>query len=55
MGEITFKGGQITTSDKVRAYFEYLFQAEEKGDPFPVDFDNVWALSQSGSKMVRPG
>jgi hypothetical protein len=29
----------------VRTYFEYLFKAEESGDPYPVDLDHVWALT----------
>ena len=45
MCEITFKSGQITTTDKVRDYFDYLFRAEESGDPFPVDFDTVWPIA----------
>lgn len=54
--EIQLKTGTITTSEKVKHYFEGIFAAEESGEPFPVNLDDVWpmayALKQSAVREM---
>ena len=44
-GEIVLKSGALAPPDRVREYFAYLFDAEERGDEFPVDLDAVWMMA----------
>lgn len=53
MGDIVFKTGQVTTTDKVRAYFDYLFRVEQSGDPFPVDMDAVWPIAYAAKSTAK--
>ncbi len=45
MEEITLQTGRVAKMDQVRQYFDYLFAAQDDGDPFPVDFDTVWPIA----------
>lgn len=58
--EIVFADGQRPAMDQVRQYFAYLFEAEESGDPFPVDLDTVWPIAYASKgyakrDLVKPG
>jgi hypothetical protein len=53
MGAIAFRTGVVTTSDKVRAYFEYLFDIEVRGDEFPVDLDVVWPMTYTAKHTAK--
>jgi hypothetical protein len=52
-GDISFQNGQTVMMDQVRVYFEYLFKAEQSGDPFPVDFDAVWPIAYTTKSNAK--
>ena len=42
---IPLKTGVTTTGQEVRAYFDGLFAAEQSGEQFPVNMDDVWPFA----------
>jgi hypothetical protein len=51
--EIVFVSGKKPAMEQVRQYFQYLFQAERSGDPFPVDLDHVYDFAYSSKAVAK--
>lgn len=51
--EIVFVSGKKPAMEQVRQYFQYLFQAERSGDPFPVDLDHVYDFAYSTKAAAK--
>lgn len=45
--EIVLRNGEVAKMDQIRDYFDYLAQAEESGDHYPVDLEVVWKFAYS--------
>lgn len=47
MDELTLVlyNGQKVTYEQIRDYFALVMEAEQSGEPFPVDLDDVWLLA----------
>lgn len=42
---IILADGRVTQCDKLRTYFESIFEAERSGAEFPADLNHVWPIS----------
>lgn len=51
--EIELLTGRMAKMDQVRAHFEYLFNAEESGDNFPVDLEAVFPLAYGTKRDAK--
>jgi len=50
---ITLSNGKTITNQELRDYFALVMQAEQSGEPFPVDFDYVWYLAYSTKASAK--
>ncbi len=44
---LILSNGQKVTREQLRDYFALVLEAEQSGEPFPVDLDYVWLLAYS--------
>ena len=45
MEELTLSNGQKVTYEQIRDYFALVMEAEQSGEQFPVDLDDVYLLA----------
>ncbi len=43
--DLVLRTGEPLMLAQVRVYFAFLFEAEQSGEQFPVDFDRVWPMA----------
>src|SRR4051794_12728094 len=53
MGDIVFRNGLTVSEDKIRAYFDIVFGAEQSGEEFPVDLDAVWPMAYTTKSNAK--
>ena len=48
--EIVLKNGESWTEVNVRDFFAGIFAAMQSGDPFPINFDDVWQMAYTNRR-----